>query len=43
MLFSSHQLDLVEDMCQSVAIINRGRLVATGTVDELTTAGRPAS
>jgi ABC-2 type transport system ATP-binding protein len=40
-LFSSHQLDLVEDMCRSVAIINRGRLVAEGTVDELTTAGAP--
>jgi ABC-2 type transport system ATP-binding protein len=38
-IFSSHQLDLVEHMCESVAIINRGRLVATGTVDELTTAG----
>ena len=38
-VFSSHQLDLVEHMCESVAIINRGRLVATGTVDELTTAG----
>jgi ABC-2 type transport system ATP-binding protein len=38
-VFSSHQLDLVEHMCESVAIINRGRLVATGTVDDLTTAG----
>src|ERR1019366_9069197 len=25
-LFSSHQLDLVEDLCESVAIIDRGRL-----------------
>jgi len=40
-LFSSHQLDLVEDMCRSVAIINRGRLVVTGTVDELELAGAP--
>jgi len=39
-LFSSHQLDLVEDLCQSVAIIDRGRLVASGTVEELTTGGR---
>jgi ABC-2 type transport system ATP-binding protein len=38
-VFSSHQLDLVEHMCESVAIINRGRLVACGTVDDLTTAG----
>ncbi len=39
-LFSSHQIDLVEDLCESVAIIDRGRLVATGTVEELTTGGR---
>ena len=38
-VFSSHQLDLVEHMCESVAIINRGKLVATGTVDDLATAG----
>jgi ABC-2 type transport system ATP-binding protein len=39
-LFSSHQLDLVEDLCQSVAIVDRGRLVASGPVDELTLGGR---
>ncbi len=39
-LFSSHQIDLVEDLCQSVAIIDHGRLVAQGTVEELTTSGR---
>ncbi len=38
-LFSSHQLDLVEDLCESVAIIDHGRLVASGTVDALTTQG----
>jgi ABC-2 type transport system ATP-binding protein len=38
-LFSSHQLDLVEDLCESVAIIDHGRLVASGTVDALTAAG----
>jgi len=38
-LFSSHQLDLVEDLCESVAIIDRGRLVVSGTVDELATRG----
>ena len=38
-LFSSHQLDLVEDLCESVAIIDGGRLVARGTVDELATSG----
>jgi ABC-2 type transport system ATP-binding protein len=38
-LFSSHQLDLVEDLCESVAIIDHGRLVASGTVDDLATTG----
>jgi ABC-2 type transport system ATP-binding protein len=39
-LFSSHQIDLVEDLCESVAIIDHGRLVAAGAVEELTTGGR---
>ncbi|MEE8330465.1 MAG: ATP-binding cassette domain-containing protein [Acidimicrobiia bacterium] len=34
-VFSSHQLDLVEDVCQDVVIINRGRVVLAGTLDEL--------
>jgi ABC-2 type transport system ATP-binding protein len=34
-LFSSHQLELVEDICEDVAIIDHGRVVATGNVDEL--------
>jgi ABC-2 type transport system ATP-binding protein len=34
-LFSSHQLDLVEDVCEDVAIIDSGRLVASGHIDEL--------
>ena len=38
-LFSSHQLDLVEDLCESVAIIDHGRLVVSGTVDGLATSG----
>ena len=38
-LLSSHQLDLVEDLCETVTIINHGRLVATGRVDELTVRG----
>ena len=38
-LFSSHQLDLVENLCDSVTIIDHGRLLASGTVDELTTGG----
>ena len=38
-LFSSHQLDLVEDLCESVTIIDHGRLVVSGTVDGLATSG----
>src|SRR5918997_1823342 len=34
-VFSSHQLDLVERLCDSVGILARGQMVATGTVDEL--------
>jgi ABC-2 type transport system ATP-binding protein len=34
-LFSSHQLDLVEDICEAVAIIYRGRLVVSGLVADL--------
>ncbi len=39
MLFSSHQLDLVEDLCEQVTIIDHGRLVVSGTVDHLATSG----
>jgi len=38
-LFSSHQLELVEHVCEAVAIIDRGRLVACGAVDELRAGG----
>ncbi|MEV4293597.1 ABC transporter ATP-binding protein [Microbispora rosea] len=34
-LFSSHQLDLVERLCDTVGIIRDGALVAQGTVTEL--------
>jgi ABC-2 type transport system ATP-binding protein len=40
MLFSSHQLDLVEHLCKSVAIIHQGKLVAYGTVAELSQSGQ---
>lgn len=40
-VFSSHQLDQVEDLCESVTIIDRGRLVVTGKVDDLATSGTP--
>jgi ABC-2 type transport system ATP-binding protein len=34
-IFSSHQLDLVEDVCEDVVIIESGRIVAAGAIDEL--------
>jgi ABC-2 type transport system ATP-binding protein len=38
-VFSSHQLELVEQICEAVAIIDGGRLVACGAVDDLRAAG----
>lgn len=40
-IFSSHQLDLVERLCDRVGIIQRGRIQALGTIDELRTTDRP--
>jgi ABC-2 type transport system ATP-binding protein len=34
-VFSSHQLDLVEDICEDVVIIARGRIAAHGAINEL--------
>lgn len=34
-LFSSHQLDLVEKLCDDIVLIHEGRVVATGDVGEL--------
>ena len=34
-VFSSHQLDLVEDLCEDVAVINAGKIVLTGELAEL--------
>jgi len=34
-LFSSHQLELVEEICEEVAIIDHGRIVATGDLAAL--------
>jgi ABC-2 type transport system ATP-binding protein len=34
-VFSSHQLDLVEEVCEDVVIISRGRVVAAGGIEEL--------
>ena len=38
-IFSSHQLDLVQRLCDQVGIVTQGRMVAEGTVDELRTQG----
>ena len=38
-LFSSHQLDLVERLCDRVVILRGGRIAAAGSVDELRRAG----
>ncbi len=40
-LFSSHQLDLVERLCDRVGIIKNGRMVAVGTLDELRRTDKP--
>ena len=34
-IFSSHQLDLVQRLCDRVGIVTRGHMVAEGTVAEL--------
>jgi ABC-2 type transport system ATP-binding protein len=39
-LFSSHQLELVEDICEEVAIADHGRIVATGTLSALRQSSR---
>ncbi len=35
LLFSSHQLDLVERLCDDLVILSAGRVVAAGSVEEL--------
>ena len=40
-IFSSHQLDLVERLCDRVGIVQSGRMRALGTIDELRTTDRP--
>ena len=34
-VFSSHQLDLVERLCDEVVLIDHGRIAANGTIEEL--------
>ncbi len=40
-VFSSHQLELVERLCDRVGIIRGGRMVASGAVAELRSVGAP--
>lgn len=40
-LFSSHQLDLVERLCDNLIVLASGRVVASGTVEELRQSGVP--
>ncbi len=40
-IFSSHQLELVERLCDRVGIVRAGRMEALGTVDELRGRGTP--
>lgn len=39
-LFSSHQLDLVERLCDRVCILDQGRVKASGSITELKTEGK---
>ena len=39
-VFSSHQLELVERLCDAVGIVRAGRIVASGSVEELRSRGR---
>lgn len=39
LLFSSHQLDLVEQLCDDLIILSEGKVVASGSVEELRARG----
>ncbi len=39
--FSSHVMEVVERLCTRVAIINRGRIVGEGTLEELRAKAAP--
>ena len=41
MLFTSHDLHEVEAMCERIAVLHAGSMLAVGTLDELRRAGRP--
>jgi ABC-2 type transport system ATP-binding protein len=35
LIFSTHQMELVEEMCEAVAIVDRGRVVVGGPLGEV--------
>jgi len=37
LFFTTHMLDVVERLCDEVAVIDRGRIVAQGTIDDIRT------
>ena len=37
LFFTTHVLDVVERLCDEVAVIDRGRIVAQGTIDDIRT------
>ena len=41
--FSTHVLEVAEKLCDEIAIIDKGRLVAQGTMDELRSGEKSAS
>ncbi len=41
-LLSSHLLNEVQQVCDRIAVLSKGRVVAQGRVDELLSAGKPA-
>lgn len=40
-VFSSHQLDLVEGLCDRVVMLDHGRIVLSGPIEQVTGAGAP--
>ena len=43
MFFSTHVLDVAEKLCDEIAIINKGKLIAEGTLEELRSGEKGAS
>ena len=41
--FSTHVLDVAEKLCDEIAIINKGKLIAEGTLEELRSGEKGAS